>query len=335
MISISKRLSVVLTFLVLASSVHAQSPREQLQQMVEQLQKAPNDNALRERIIKLGAELKPAPAIPEEAERRMVRGETAFKGATSVADYQEAAKEYEQATLAAPWYGDAYYNLGLVQDKAGDYKAALRSLNFALLTSPDNKEIKALIYQVEYRAEKEDKRARIEQAKHQAVLARTERLRDYYKVLKRLVDGKTFGNSVKCSMCTEAQAKGANWKSFSNRYVAYGAVSIKEDADSRVEISFVTNGDNPQYDGLNYIFYGRLDEGGKILRWTMKERVFLAENKNEWRDEGPSWINANNSVFMYCQKYYGSNCEQIPLGADSPWEGDPSSTYYIVLMKRE
>ena len=37
----------VFTFLVLATNAHAQSPREQLNQMVQQLQKSPNDNALR------------------------------------------------------------------------------------------------------------------------------------------------------------------------------------------------------------------------------------------------------------------------------------------------
>ena len=152
--SLSKFIIVVSTFLALALSVYAQSPREQLQQMVEQLKKTPMDNALRERIIKLAVEIKPAPAVPEEAERRMVRGAVAFKSATAVAGYQDAAKEYEQATLVAPWYGDAYYNLGVAQDKAGNYKTALRSLKLALLTSPDSKEIKALIYEVEYRDEK-------------------------------------------------------------------------------------------------------------------------------------------------------------------------------------
>ena len=48
--------------------------------MVQQSQKNPNDNALREKIIKLAQELKPAPAVPDEAERRMVRGTAAFKG---------------------------------------------------------------------------------------------------------------------------------------------------------------------------------------------------------------------------------------------------------------
>lgn len=154
MTSANKRLIVFLTCLALATSAFAQSSREQLQQLTIQLQQTPNDNILRERIIKLGTEIKPAPAIPEEAKRRMARGTAAFKSATSATGYQDAAKEYEQATLAAPWYGDAYYNLGVSQDKAGNFKAALRSLKLALLTSPDSEEMKALIYEVEYRDEK-------------------------------------------------------------------------------------------------------------------------------------------------------------------------------------
>jgi tetratricopeptide (TPR) repeat protein len=142
--------------LMLGSVAYAQSPREELQQMVEQLQKTPTDTVLREKIIVLATSIKPAPAIPEEAERRMARGAAAFKGAKSAANYQDAAKEFEQATLVAPWYGDAYYNLGVAQDKAGNYEAALRSLNLARLASPDSKDIKALIYEVDYRREKLD-----------------------------------------------------------------------------------------------------------------------------------------------------------------------------------
>ncbi len=140
--------------LLLINFANAESPREQLNQMVQQLQSSPSDNALREKIISLAASLKPAPAIPEEAERRMARGTAAMKGAKSVADYRDAAKEFELATLAAPWVGDAYFNLGFVQDKAENYDAALRSLKLARLASPDDKEIKALIYEVEYRNEK-------------------------------------------------------------------------------------------------------------------------------------------------------------------------------------
>lgn len=147
-------LSLLFAVLILTNSTYAESPHEQLRQMVEQLQKSPTDNALRENIIKLAQELKPAPAVPEEAERRMARGTAAFKGARSVADYRDAAKEFEQATLVAPWYGDAYFNLGVAQDKAENYEAALHSLKLAQLASPEVKEIKALIYEVEYRKER-------------------------------------------------------------------------------------------------------------------------------------------------------------------------------------
>jgi tetratricopeptide (TPR) repeat protein len=145
---------LVFSLLLITVSAFAQTPANELSQMVAQLQKTPTDNALREKIIKFVQTLNPVPSIPEEAERRMARGAAAFKSATLVADYQAAAKEFDQATLAAPWYGDAYFNLGLTQDKAVDYEAALRSLKLAQLASPDNKETKALIYEVEYRQEK-------------------------------------------------------------------------------------------------------------------------------------------------------------------------------------
>lgn len=148
-------LSLLFTVLILTNTAYAESPREQLKQMVGQLQANPDDDALREKIIKFAQKLKPAPAIPEEAERRMVRGTAAFKGAKSIADYQKAAQEFEQATLAAPWYGDAYFNLGVAQDKAEEYEDALSSLKLALLALPNSKDIKALIYEVEYRNEKE------------------------------------------------------------------------------------------------------------------------------------------------------------------------------------
>lgn len=62
----SKLIIFILTFLVPATSTHAQSPREQLNQMAQQLQMTPGDNALREKTIKLATRIKPVPAIPEE-----------------------------------------------------------------------------------------------------------------------------------------------------------------------------------------------------------------------------------------------------------------------------
>ena len=65
---IERMLSMGLVLLALfATSAYAETPREQLNQMVQQLQQNPTDNALREKIIALAQTIKPAPAVPEEA----------------------------------------------------------------------------------------------------------------------------------------------------------------------------------------------------------------------------------------------------------------------------
>ncbi len=146
----------ILAILTSMASVHAQSPREQFTQMVEQLQKTPTDNALREKIIKLAQEVKPAPTVPEEVERRMARGEAAFESAKDVSGYDNALREFQAATNAAPWYANAYFNLGVAQEKAGKAKAAIESFRFYLLAAPDGKdaaEVKKRIYKLEYAAE--------------------------------------------------------------------------------------------------------------------------------------------------------------------------------------
>ncbi len=158
----------ILAIFTLMSSAHAQSPREQLSQMVEQLQKTPTDNALREKIIKLAREVKPAPAMPEEVERRMARGEAAFESAKDVSGYDNALREFQAAANAAPWYANAYFNLGTAQDKAGKAKAAMESFRFYLLSAPDGKdaaEVKKRIYKLEYAAEQTAAQAAAEQVR--------------------------------------------------------------------------------------------------------------------------------------------------------------------------
>jgi tetratricopeptide (TPR) repeat protein len=148
-----KLLLILFGALLLVNTSNAESPREQFTQMVEQLQNSPDDNNLREQIIKLAQELNPAPALPEEAERRMARGKAATEHAKSVEDYQDAVEEFKLATLAAPWHGDAYFNLGVTQSKAEDYASAIRNLKLAQLAYPEDKEIKTFMYKLEYLAE--------------------------------------------------------------------------------------------------------------------------------------------------------------------------------------
>lgn len=135
-------IAVSLTFaaLVLGGIVQAQSPREQLQTMVEQLQKTPTDNSLRERIIKLGAEIKPAPALPPEAKRPFVMAVTYQKEAKKPDDFALAIAAYQDALKVAPWWGDTYYNLSVSLESAGRLDEAKHALELYLLTKPEDAE---------------------------------------------------------------------------------------------------------------------------------------------------------------------------------------------------
>ena len=256
--STGKRFIFIFALLALTASVFAQTSREELQQLVERLQHSPADTALREQIIKLALTLKPAPVLPPEAERRMVRGSAAYKGATAVTDYQDAAKEFEQATLVAPWYGDAYFNLGVTQDKAGNYEAALRGLKLARLASPDSKEIQTLIYEVEYRQEKANSpeaRAAREKEAEQRFIASLEGAKyvcpeyrgndDAWRVEIDIINGKIIGANI-IKWIHPQMIPGVNYSSnafvgfrglwFGNGMQLQGRVNVKRTSNEEMRV---------------------------------------------------------------------------------------------------
>lgn len=143
-------------------TAQAQTPRESLNQYVSEIQKNPNDTVLREKIIQLARSMKPAPIVPKEAERFMIRGAMAVKTAKDANDYKDAVAEFEKATLAAPWLANAYYNLGIAQEKAGVLVEAMGSLKLYLLAAPDAADannVEKLIIEIEYRQEKAAKQS--------------------------------------------------------------------------------------------------------------------------------------------------------------------------------
>ena len=184
-----------MVFLLLGLSVfvvaaQAASPQETLNQYVSNLQKNPNDYALREKIINHVQTMKQKPAIPEETERRMARGAAAVKGAQGKQDFLDAAAEFEKASLAAPWLPAAYYNLGITQDKAGKYKEALQNLKLYLVAAPDASDaraVKGLIYEIEYRQEKA--------AKASSPAAVAAKKQQTYEEWLRVLDGARFFGS--------------------------------------------------------------------------------------------------------------------------------------------
>lgn len=128
---------VLILGLLPANFAHADPPREQLQQMVEQLQKTPNDNALREKIIRLAPTLKPSPALPDAAVTFEGRAQFAFRSAKSEDDYLAAAREYEKAVAAAPWVLGYYADLCTIYEKADKFEDAKRHCGFYLIGLTD------------------------------------------------------------------------------------------------------------------------------------------------------------------------------------------------------
>lgn len=134
--------------------------QETLNENIESLKKTPQDNALREKIIKQALTMKPAPTVPENAERNMARGTAFAQKAADMAGYKKAIAEFQAAANSAPWLALAYYNLGVMQEQAELYPEAIQNLKFYLMAAPDAKnarEVKNKIYALE--AEVEDLKA--------------------------------------------------------------------------------------------------------------------------------------------------------------------------------
>ena len=114
------------------------SPQAKLKQYLADLQNAPDDTALRERIINLVLTMKPAPAIPQGAQDELSNGQSGLAKTGPWRDvYRDALAHFQQAALLAPWWPDAYYGLAGVQEKLDKLDDARTSLNLYLLAAPN------------------------------------------------------------------------------------------------------------------------------------------------------------------------------------------------------
>ncbi len=148
----SKRRNTIWIFLFLVAvviiplSIRAEgNPQELLKQCISDLQKNPNDNALREKIIKHVQAMKSAPEIPEEARRYFVKAVTMQKEAKDTRGFELAVNSYNQALLIAPWWADAYFNLSIALEQSGRFDAAVNALKLYLLTSPSTSDARAAL----------------------------------------------------------------------------------------------------------------------------------------------------------------------------------------------
>jgi tetratricopeptide (TPR) repeat protein len=133
---------------------------EALGQYRAALEKASEGSADEQRLlqaaIRVTQRITPAPAIPEEARRFFIRGQTWVEQAKSTADFEKAAKEFTKARRIAPWWGEVYYSCGVALGKAGKYEDAISNLKFYILASPraqDINQVKEYIYSLEAQQE--------------------------------------------------------------------------------------------------------------------------------------------------------------------------------------
>jgi len=208
------RLIVFFTCLTLAASAYAQSPREQLQQMTVQLQQTPNDTTLRERIIKLGAEMKPAPAVPEEARRAFVRGNTAMTEAKTPDEYVRAVDLYKEAIAIAPWWGRPYFNLSKAHELRQEYDRAILALKFYMLTTSSEEEAREAQDYSYVLEEKRDRQAKADDTRKRAEAQQLQRqvwAKDLVQWMTENYGRSLLGKVQYCFYCTDEDARGSKW----------------------------------------------------------------------------------------------------------------------------
>ena len=174
----------LLFFLMLTLLLHraqaqqGSSPRELLKQYVAELQRSSNYDASRERIIETAGGLKPPPIILEEARRHFMKAATIQKVATNQTGYELTISEYREAIRVAPWWADAYFNLGVALEGAVGLDNAIAESRRYVLSEPNTEDARAArdrIYAIE---DKKELAAKTADAKADAERRRQEEERE-------------------------------------------------------------------------------------------------------------------------------------------------------------
>lgn len=175
-------LALLAIYLIAPNIGNAQSSRDSLNQYVADLQKNPNDSALRAKIILLAQTIKPTLAIADEAREKYVMGITLREDK----EYELAATNINKALLIAPWWGDAYKELGLALEAAKKYDEAIIAYQLYIKTMQDDEAIShvkdeiAIMKAKKMKAEKEKAEANSPQARESALLQKVEGARFVY-----------------------------------------------------------------------------------------------------------------------------------------------------------
>ncbi|MBK5273493.1 MAG: ankyrin repeat domain-containing protein [Desulfuromonadales bacterium] len=139
----------------LTTLLQSGNQRETFNQVMADYKGRVMSDSIRRPFITLSAKIKPAPEVPEEARKYLVRGNALLGDAKNTGEARAAITEYQNALLAAPWWGDAYYNLSKAQELAGDLDGTISSMQYYLLTEPqDKREAQDRLYAIEAKRDK-------------------------------------------------------------------------------------------------------------------------------------------------------------------------------------
>jgi len=173
-----------------------------------------------------------------EAHRHMVRGAAAMQMAKSPADYSDAINEFSQATKLAPDFADAWFNLGVAQESAGNYKSAIDSFKTYLEKSPhaaDRAKVQDRIMGLEYKLEKVQKSAQEKQAKraNQTALAGKWRIRYWKYPEKRPSIDLNYWGDIESNWTATISISGSSFKAVT-RKPGYGSTYIGTISGDRI-----------------------------------------------------------------------------------------------------
>jgi hypothetical protein len=90
----------LLAFTPVRSAAQTRSAAEELQRLAGELRNRPDDDQLREQLIKLAAGLKPRPELPEEARRLALQADAIRKGADNRGEVKAAVEALERGLTA-------------------------------------------------------------------------------------------------------------------------------------------------------------------------------------------------------------------------------------------
>jgi tetratricopeptide (TPR) repeat protein len=121
------------------------APRQLLARYVTELQKSPENQPLRERIIKLERTLSPSEAVPEAALRSLEKAAMFQKEAIDIRNddalamtaHAFAISAYKDALLIAPWWAKAYAGLSASLEASGRFDDAVAALDLFIIAAPD------------------------------------------------------------------------------------------------------------------------------------------------------------------------------------------------------